>query len=53
MPESSPWRRRHQVAASVPIVTSGRRFVAPIRTRAPCVVQRISHVWPTSPRRTW
>ena len=30
----------------MPITTSGRRLLAPMRTRAPCVVQRISQVWP-------
>ena len=41
-------RRRSSAAA-----TSGVRRVAPIRTRAPSGVQRISHVCPMSPRRTW
>ena len=40
-------------AASVPMTTSGSRRVQPLRTRAPWVVQRTSHVRPTSPRRTW
>ena len=44
--DSSPWRRRSQVSASVPMTTSGRRRVTPLRTRAPCSVQRTSHVWP-------
>ena len=28
------------------MVTSGRRLATPLRTRAPCVVQRTSQVWP-------
>jgi hypothetical protein len=40
-----------QVRASVPIVTSGVRCVAPERTRAPWVVHRTSHVRPMSPIR--
>ena len=49
MPDSSPWRRRSQVSASVPIMTSGARRVAPARTRAPWAVQRTSQVRPMSP----
>ena len=37
---------RSQVSASVPMTTSGRRLDTPLRTRAPCVVQRTSQVWP-------
>ena len=53
-PESSPWRSASQVAASVPIDDvrpPARRAHA--HARAVACVQRTSHVWPTSPRRTW
>ncbi len=48
MPDISPWRRASHVSASVEMVTSGARRLAPLRTRAPWVVQRTSHVCPRS-----
>jgi hypothetical protein len=52
-PDSWPPRSEIQVSEVVLIVTSGRRRVPPLRTRAPCWVHRTSQVRPMSHRPTW